>query len=117
MIIVLRTNATKRQVKHIVDKIKSMELKPWISKGKERSIIGVIGGEDALRLQPLEAYPGVEKVMTILKPYKLVSREFRKKNTVINLGNGVKIGGREIVVMGPLLEAEASLVHQGFWGD
>ena len=83
MIIILRPDATEKQIRHIEDKVKKMGLKPWVSKGKERSIIGVIGAEDALRLEPLEVFPGVEKVMTILKPYKLVSRDFKKENTVI----------------------------------
>jgi len=99
MIIVLRPDATKEQVQHIVDKTKELGLKPWVSQGEERTIIGVIGAEDAIRLEPLEVFPGVEKVMSILKPYKLVSRDFKKEDTVIDLGNGVKIGGKEIVVM------------------
>ncbi|MGB2705804.1 MAG: 3-deoxy-7-phosphoheptulonate synthase [Candidatus Omnitrophota bacterium] len=112
MIIVLRPDATKDQVKHIVDKVKKMGLKPWVSKGAERTIIGVIGVEDAIRLEPLEVFPGVEKVMPILKPYKLVSRDFKKEGSVIDLGGGVKIGGEEIVVMaGPCsVEKEELLV-------
>jgi len=99
MIIVLKPKTTKKQVDHIVNRVKKLGLKPWVSKGTERTIIGVIGAEDKLRLQPLEAFPGVEKVMAILKPYKLVSRDFKKEGSVINLGNGVKIGGKEVVVM------------------
>lgn len=99
MIIVLRPDATKKQIKHVVDRVKKMGLKPWVSKGKERSIVGVIGAEDAIRLEPLEVFPGVEKVLAILKPYKLVSRDFKKENSVIDLGNDVKIGGEEIIVM------------------
>ena len=112
MIIVLKPDATKEQIKHIVDKIKKMGLKPWVSKGVERSIVGVIGTEDAIRLEPLEVFPGVEKVMPILKPYKLVSRDFKKENTVISFDNGVKIGAEEIVVMaGPCsVEKEELLV-------
>lgn len=99
MIIVLRPGSTKEQVKHIVDKIEKMGLKPWVSEGEERTIIGVIGTEDALRMAPLEVFPGVEKVISILKPYKLVSRDFKKDDSIIDLGGGVKIGGKEIVVM------------------
>jgi len=99
MIIVLKSDATKEQIKHIVEKVKKLGLKPWVSKGVERTIIGVIGAEDAIRLEPLEVFPGVERVMPILKPYKLVSRDFKKEDTVIDLGDGVKIGGEEIVVM------------------
>jgi len=99
MIIVLRPLATKDQVKHIVAKVKKMGLKPWVSRGAERTIIGVIGAEDAIRLEPLEVFPGVEKVIPILKPYKLASSDFKKEGTIIDLGGGVKIGGEEIVVM------------------
>ena len=112
MIIVLRPDATKEQIKHVVDRIKKMGLKPWVSAGVERSIIGVIGAEDAIRLEPLEVFPGVEKVMTILKPYKLVSRDFKKEDSILDLGDGVKIGGKEIVLMaGPCsVESEELLV-------
>ena len=98
MIIVLKKNATEAQIKHIVEKIKTLGLKPMLSKGVERTIIGVIGEEDILRSQPLEIFPGVEKVMPVLAPYKLVSREFKKEDTVIDV-SGIKIGGREIVIM------------------
>jgi len=99
MIIVLKQGATQQQIDHIVKKIEKMALKPWLSKGIERTIIGVIGAEDALRLEPLEAYPGVEKVIAVLKPYKLASRDAKKENTVIKFDNGVEIGGKNITVM------------------
>ena len=98
MIIVLRQDATKKDIDHIVEKVKKLGLETMVSKGVERTIIGVIGEEDIVRVQPLEAYPGVEKVMSILKPYKLASREFKGKDTVIDV-DGVKIGGKKIVVM------------------
>ncbi len=98
MIIVLRPDASEKDVEHIVDKIKSWGLTPMISKGVERTIIGVIGEEDILRVQPLEAFPGVEKVIPVLAPYKLVSREFKPENTIIDI-KGICIGGKKIVVM------------------
>src|SRR3990167_5773222 len=98
MIIVLKPNATKKQLDHLLERIKALGLKPMVSKGTERTIIGVIGPEDALRVQPLEVIPGVEKVMPVLKPYKLVSREFKPDDTIIALGNGVAIGGPRIIV-------------------
>jgi 3-deoxy-7-phosphoheptulonate synthase len=99
MIIVLRPDATKQQIDHLVTKVKKLGLKPWVSKGVERTIVGVIGEEDVLRRQPLEAFPGVEKVLEILKPYKLASRDFKKESSVIGIGRGVKVGGKKIVVM------------------
>lgn len=102
MIIVLRPGATEKQVEHIVERVTKLGLKPMVSKGTERTIIGVIGPEDILRSTPLEVFEGVEKVMPVLAPYKLVSREFRRENSVIDIGKGVKVGGQElIVVAGP----------------
>ena len=98
MIIVLKPEATESQIKHIVTRVKSLGLKPMISRGVERTIIGVIGEEDLLRVQPLEIFPGVEKVMPILAPYKLVSREFKPSETVVDV-DGIKIGGKRLVVM------------------
>src|SRR3989344_4539028 len=99
MIIVLRPDATEQQVNHIIDRVKKLGLTPHVSKGTERTIIGVIGPEDILRITPLEVFPGVEKVMPVLAPYKLVSREFKPQDSVIDLGRGVKIGSERIVVM------------------
>jgi len=111
MIIVLRPEATEQQVAHIIDKVKKLGLTPHVSKGTERTIIGVIGPEDILRVTPLEVFPGVEKVIPVLAPYKLVSREFRKQDSVIDLGKGVKIGDKKVVVMaGPCaIEDEETL--------
>lgn len=99
MIIVLRSDASEAQINHIVEKVQKLGLKPLVSKGTERTIIGVVGPEDVLRATPLEAFAGVEKVMPVLAPYKLVSREFRKEDSVIELGRNVRIGSEEIVVI------------------
>ena len=99
MIIVLRPETTEKEIEHIVERVTKLGLKPHVSKGTERTIIGVIGPEDILRSTPLEAFPGVEKVIPVLAPYKLVSREFKKENSVIDLGKGVQIGGDELVII------------------
>ena len=99
MIIVLKPDASEQEVSHIIDKVKVLGLSAHVSKGAERTIIGVIGPEDILRVTPLDVFPGVEKVIPVLSPFKLVSREFKKENSVIDLGKGIKIGGQEIIVM------------------
>ncbi|MFH0855232.1 MAG: 3-deoxy-7-phosphoheptulonate synthase [Candidatus Omnitrophota bacterium] len=99
MIIVLRPEATDAQVNHIIEKVKKLGLIPHVSKGTERTIIGVIGPEDVLRVTPLEVFAGVERVIPVLAPYKLVSREFKSVDSVIDLGKGVKIGGKKLAVM------------------
>ncbi|MFA5177379.1 MAG: 3-deoxy-7-phosphoheptulonate synthase [Candidatus Omnitrophota bacterium] len=99
MIIVLRPDATDGQIEHIIEKVKKLGLTPHVSKGTERTIIGVIGPEDVLRVTPVEVFPGVEKVIPVLAPYRLVSREFQSEPSVIDLGKGVKVGGKKITVM------------------
>ncbi len=98
MIIVLSPEATKEQIKHIKDKLESVGLTPHLSKGVERTIIGAIGDEAVLRSVPLEAFPGVEKVLPILKPFKLASREFKNQGSKIKVKD-VVFGGEEVVVM------------------
>ncbi|MCM8796140.1 MAG: 3-deoxy-7-phosphoheptulonate synthase, partial [Candidatus Omnitrophica bacterium] len=113
MIIVLRPDITEEQINHIIEKVQKLGLKPMVSKGVERTIIGVIGPEDVLRVTPLEVLPGVEKVMPVLAPYKLVSREFKKEDSVIGVGKDIKIGGKKIVVMaGPCAVENMELLRE-----
>src|SRR3989338_8272485 len=113
MIIVLKPDATKKQIAHIEDKIRALGLKPMLSVGKERAIIGVIGEEDRARLQPFEAFPGVESVVPIQKPYKFASREFKKEDSVIKIAPRAAVGGEESIVMaGPCtVESKARLFN------
>ena len=99
MIIVLKSNATEEQIRHIVEKTKKLGLKANISRGVERTVIGLIGPEDVLRVTPLEIFPGVEKVIPVLAPYRLVSREFKKENSVVKINKDVSFGGKKIFVM------------------
>ncbi|MBW2975804.1 3-deoxy-7-phosphoheptulonate synthase [Candidatus Woesearchaeota archaeon] len=112
MIIVLKTNASQKEISAVSEKIKKMGLEPHISKGVERTVIGAIGDESLLKEDQLKAMPVVEKVLPIMKPYKLVSREFKKENTIIKVGN-TPIGGDEIVVMaGPCaIESEKQITE------
>ena len=98
MIVVLKPGLTAEEIHKVVERIESFGLRAHLSEGKERTIIGAIGDERLLVDQTLESFPGVEKVLPILKPYKLVSREFQKSNTIIEV-NSHKIGGKRIHVM------------------
>ncbi|WP_447985365.1 3-deoxy-7-phosphoheptulonate synthase [Nitrospira sp. Nam74] len=115
MIIVLKPEATEREIDHVLDRLRELGLKSHISTGEERTIIGVIGDDRILQNQPLTAFPGVESVTPILAPWKLVSREFKRDNTVIDIG-GVKIGGKKLAIMaGPCavekIEVTAGIAH------
>jgi 3-deoxy-7-phosphoheptulonate synthase len=100
-IIVLKPTATEEDIRRIVKKLESRGLGVNISKGTERTVIGVIGDtskigedeEDAIRVMP-----GIEDVMRILKPYKLASRDFRSEDTTIDISGNI-IGGKKIQVM------------------
>ncbi len=111
MIVVLKSNATEEQIKHIVEKTKKLGLKVNISRGVERTVIGLIGPEDVLRVTPLEIFPGVEKVIPVLAPYRLVSREFKKENSIIKINKQVRFGGKKLFVMaGPCsIESEKGM--------
>lgn len=128
MIIVLKKDVTEAQIQHIMETIRSWNLMPNLSRGTERSIIGVIGDERTIRGRPLEAFPGVDHVMAVLKPYKLASAEFRAERTVVKLSpvrageSPVEIGGKTVVVVaGPcsvekremLFDLAAELKKQG----
>lgn len=111
MIVVMKQGASDKEVLHVIKKIEEMGLKAHPSKGVERTVIGAIGDEHLLKEDQLKAIPSVDTVLPILKPYKLVSREFQKENTIVEI-NGIKIGGKEIVVIaGPCsVESEEQLM-------
>jgi len=101
MIIVLRPHSTDEQIDHVIERIQELGFKAHLSKGELRTIIGVIGDESKLQAEPLLAIEGVEQVLPILKPYKLASREFNKKDTVVVVGK-VKVGGGAMaMIAGP----------------
>ena len=99
MIIVMKHSATPQEINHVCEKVKELGLTPHVSRGVERTIIGVIGEEEKLRVKPLEAFPGVDSVVPILREYKLASRDFRPEPTEFEMPYGVKVGGKKIVVM------------------
>src|SRR5438874_13037772 len=101
MIIVLKPETTSAEIEHVIERIHQLGLKPHVSTGEHRTIIGVIGDENKLRAEPLQAIPGVEQVLPILKPFKLASREFHREDTVISVGK-VKVGGGHLaMIAGP----------------
>lgn len=99
MIIVMKKKAGEEALENVIKWIESAGYKAHVSKGVERTIIGAIGDERGkVFLKAVETWPGVEKVMPILQPYKIASRETKDGDTVITVGD-VKIGGPKCVVM------------------
>ena len=101
MIIVMSSDATEQQIEGVVKKIKEAGLDANVSRGTERTVIGAIGDERKLEQEYFEALPGVEQAMHVVKPYKIVGREWHKQNTVIDI-NGIPLGGNQVqVIAGP----------------
>jgi len=100
MIISMLPGATQEQIEHVCDKIKSFGYSVHPIKGDERTVIGAIGdGKDKDRIiSVMESVPGVESVIPILQPFKLVGRELKKGKTIIQM-DGLTIGGDQFVVM------------------
>jgi 3-deoxy-7-phosphoheptulonate synthase len=110
MIIVLKPNASSEVLDHVLDRITALGFTPHLSQGVSRTIIGVIGDEAKLQVEPLQAIAGVEQVVPILKPFKLASREFHPEGSVFEL-KGIKVGGGHLgVIAGPCaIESETLL--------
>jgi len=91
LLIVMKGGATAEQTENVVARLSEAGVHARVSRGREATVIGAIGEQELLASLPLEAYPGVEQVLPILKPYKLVSREMAPDPTVIE-ARGRKIG-------------------------
>src|SRR5687768_1542440 len=104
MIIVTRQGITDSELDHIRERIEALGLRTHISRGEERTIVGCIGDERLLQEVALLRIPGVESVTPVLKPYKLVSREFVLGAGAVAIGDrsGTTVGGRALaVIAGP----------------
>ncbi len=98
MIIVMQKSATARQIANITARVEQAGRQVHLSEGEERTIIGVVGDGRPLDRAQFEMMEGVERIVPILSPFKLASRDFRPQDTVVKL-NGMKAGGNQIIVM------------------
>jgi 3-deoxy-7-phosphoheptulonate synthase len=102
MIVVMKPNSTPKQVEHVVNLVKEMGLKEHVIVGTERTVVAVIGNDRFKDRSVLESVDGVDKVVPILAPYKMASREMKKERSVVAVGNKASIGGTKIgVIAGP----------------
>ena len=109
------------QVQAVVERVQEIGMRPEVSVGEDRSVIGVIGGNAYAHREAFSHLPGIQEIVQITKPFKLASREFQLRDTVVDVG-GVPIGGADIVIMaGPcsvenpamLLETARFVAAQG----
>jgi 3-deoxy-7-phosphoheptulonate synthase len=98
MIIVLKSSSTEEDRQFLLDKLEEYGFETYVSEELGQTVVRAVGDERALRDKPLTSLPGVEKVVPILKPFKLVSSEFKTEPTVIDI-KGIKIGGDNIAIM------------------
>ena len=110
MIIVMQSHATQEQIDSIVARVREMGYRPHVSEGEETTIVGVIGHSSADQLASLEFLPGVDHMVPVMKPYKLGSRDFRPRNTLVTI-DGVTFGDSAVVIIaGPCaVEGEEQL--------
>lgn len=98
MIVVMKMGAGREEIVSVVQRVESLGFKTHLSQGEERTIIGIIGDERPLDKDSLGRMRGVERIVPILRPFKLASRDFQPQDTVFQL-KGHSIGGQKIVVM------------------
>jgi len=114
MIIVLKPGCSDAQIQHVLNRIDELGFTPHLSRGESRTIIGVIGSDEMkLEAQPLQAIDGVERIVPILKPFKLASREFNHESDSIVEVKNVRIGGGHLgMIAGPCaIESEDRLMR------
>src|ERR671933_1829722 len=121
LLIVMSAHATPEEVDHVVARLAEAGADAHVTPGREATVIGAIGEREALAALPLEGYPGVEQVLPILKPYKLVSRELSPDPTVIEV-RGRRVGDDAFgLIAGPCtveyreqtLETARAVAHAG----
>jgi 3-deoxy-7-phosphoheptulonate synthase len=102
MLVVMDAHATEDQVRAVCEKIESMGLRPHAIPGAQRTAIGITGNQGMVEIG-LEDMPGVQEVIRVSKPYKLVSRDVKGEDTVITFaGTDTSIGGQDLaVIAGP----------------
>jgi 3-deoxy-7-phosphoheptulonate synthase len=92
-------NATAEQIDHIIQRIREAGFQPHVTRGTERTIVAAVGsGGRRHEIEALSVAPGVDNVVAIAQPFKLVSRQTRPQPSVVDVG-GIKIGGPEVVVI------------------
>ncbi len=113
--------AEPAQVEAVADKIREVGLRPEVSVGEDRAVIGVIGSNAYAYREAFAHLPGIQEIVQITKPFKLASREFQARDTVVDVG-GVLVGGDQVVMMagpcsvedrGMLLETARFVAEQG----
>src|SRR5690349_13492295 len=103
MLVVMQAHATEEQVRAVCEKIESLGYHAHSIPGAQRTAIGITGNQGEVQAGTLDELPGVQEVIRVSKPYKLVSRDVKAENTVIRFpGTNATIGGENFaIIAGP----------------
>ena len=99
LLVVMKAQAAAAEIARVCERIEALGLKPHIIPGEQRTAIGITGNSGPLDPADFEPLPGVAEAIRVSKPYKLVSRETKRENTIVRV-HGVPIGGDEIALCG-----------------
>ncbi|MBW7457641.1 3-deoxy-7-phosphoheptulonate synthase, partial [Paenibacillus sepulcri] len=99
MIVITNSHVTEERISEIVEHIEKTGVQAHVSRGVDRTVIGIIGKAEPALAEHLRQMKGVENVIKISKSYKLASRDFHPDDTIIEI-KGVKIGGEHLAIMG-----------------
>ncbi|MBK7919232.1 MAG: 3-deoxy-7-phosphoheptulonate synthase [Chloroflexi bacterium] len=112
MIVIMDAQATMKEKSAVIARAESLGFKIHLSDGKERTIIGIIGDKRDLDKEQIERMPGVERVVPVLKPFKVASREFKPEDTVFSIGEHT-VGGKDLIIMaGPCsVESRSQIIE------
>jgi len=98
MLIIMRQDASEKQICDVVSRVETNGLKAHLSRGTERVVIGAVGDGRPISQDQFQVMEGVDRIVPISRPYKLASREYHPEDTSFPL-NGTHIGGEEIVII------------------
>ncbi|MBA4370869.1 MAG: 3-deoxy-7-phosphoheptulonate synthase [Coriobacteriaceae bacterium] len=111
MLVVMRDHASQEEIDHVVDRLHEAGAEAHLSGGAVKTVIGVVGEREVVYSLELEGLPGVEEVVRVLKPYKLVSRDFQAEDTVIRVGGSVVGASDAAMIAGPCsVESEEQML-------
>ncbi|MGE5084131.1 MAG: 3-deoxy-7-phosphoheptulonate synthase [Acidobacteriota bacterium] len=98
MIVNMSEKATEEQIAHVIDRIREAGYNPHVTRGTERTIVAAVGSGRRHEIEALQVAPGVDNVVAIAQPFKLVSKQVHPERTIVQI-DGVQIGGPDVVVI------------------
>jgi 3-deoxy-7-phosphoheptulonate synthase len=113
MVIVMQEGATDEQIQHVIDRVVASGFDVHRSTGASHTVLGAVGVHRDFDHRDFELLQGVREVVRITQPFKLASRQFKPEGTIVDLGRGVTIGGKEVAIAaGPCSVESREQIHE-----